>query len=1132
MNRRLSHLLFLTLTLLAIMGLYLRSIDRVSGDYARLATATRVTMQHNVDLDSAVLSLRLGIRQDYDQLTYYEQSLHSTVSNGLGKLAAPRLLTPELHRRIDNVESLVQDKLVLSHEFKATHAIVRNSIAALLRNVELAKQSPTLPANLKLVLADLESSGYRFSVSGKSTDRKVFSDTLAKLKSEWMATNGDAPYPKIDWTIRHGTKLIELRHALDETVSRLVAIPVRPATLAVMDDAIKIYQRQWSTQNRYHAGMIVAIMVLLGYCATQAMALWKNAHELNVINKALEQRGDDQTADLQRSKDFFQGVLDAIDAPICVLDSTGRIVETNASWGEFSQNQNSHRLGIGSNYLQECRRRVQDGQDDGAKQFADAIEAVIAGHDGQHVSEYECESPTDKFWYQVNVTPLRDHQAGVAVVTHLDITDRVAAQRKLLETSEHLELLSLVAKYTDNSVVITDAHGCIEWVNDGFRRVSGYSFEDVKGKVPGNILYGEKTDPSAIAQIQERILKKQGFDAEILHYRKSGEPYWVAIGARPIHNENGALVRYVAVDSEITDRKESEARLTAVTQTLQTQKQTLDAVLESVAAGIVSVNHQGDIVSFNPAAEEIFGEHWLKSESLLEQLEAVEIVDPITYDPIPLIQLPMIRALQGEQVRNEELLVRRKDKDVLVSINAIPLASDGQQGAVITVLDITQQWKRDLNQRMLREGLDFAQDAMFVCESVGRIIDANEVSCKRLGYAREDLLKLVVSDIDPGVPAEKWPDFWSQLKQRKAMVLESKHRKIDGSTFPVEVTINYSDFGGIQYACCFARDITARKLAERERDQLAGELQNAARQAGMAEVATGVLHNVGNVLNSVNVSTNLIRDRIQASPVEHLSKAANVIAENEADLGNFLTNDKRGKHFPALLKQLATSFQNERDAQNEEIQALAKSVEHIKEIVSMQQSFARKSGMTESVDPIEMFEDAIKINDASLVRHGVDLVREFDAVPNIQVRRHEVLQILINLIKNAKQAVDKADASEKVIRLTARTEGEHVRLEVQDNGIGISAENLKNIFQHGFTTKTTGHGFGLHSCANSAREMGGCMSVHSDGEGRGATFTLKLPLQDRKETSGVGYFESTFARTPVSILQTSEITALPLPGIP
>ncbi|QDV11593.1 Sensor protein FixL [Rosistilla oblonga] len=1097
MNRCIPNLLFLTLTILAIIGLYIRSVDRVSDDHARLEQAIRAAKQYNVDLDSSVLSLRLGIRQDYDQLTSFEQALRSVVARELVQLDASWLVTSEVSQRIERVDDLVQQKLALSQEFKATHAIVRNSIAALFRNVQLAKQTPQLPANIQLAVADLETSGYRFCMSGDSNDRKQFSDAIANLESELLRTTPQQAFPKINWAIRHGNKLLELRQTLDETVSQLVATPVRPAILAVMDDANTAYQRRSSSQNRYHAGMIIAIMVLLGYCVTQATALWKSARDLNVINKVLEQRGDDQTADLQRSKDFFQGVLDAIDAPICVLDSGGQIVETNASWSEFSSKQCAQGLGIGDNYLQQCRQQVHDGQHDGAGQVADAIAAVITGHNAQHVSEYECDSQQEKFWYQVNVTPLRNHQAGVAVVTHLDITERVTAQRELQETSEHLELLSLVAKYTDNTVVITDAEGCIEWVNDGFVRASGYSFAEVQGKVPGHILYGENTDPATIQQIRQRVLEKKGFDVEIVHYRKSGEPYWVAIGAQPIHREDGELIRYIAIESEITDRKKSEARLAAVTQILQTQKQTLNAVLESVAAGIVSVNDQGDIVSFNPEAEEIFGEHWLKSRSMLEQLEAIEIVDPITYEPIPLIQLPMVRALQGEQVRNEELLVRRKDKDVLVSINATPLASDGQQGAVITVLDITQQWKRDLNQRMLREGLDFAQDAMFVCESTGQIIDANEISCKRLGYPREELLKISVPDVDPGLPREKWPEFWGQLKDQKAMVLESKHRKSDDSTFPVEVTINYSAFGGIEYACCFVRDITDRKRAEREREQLAGELQNAARQAGMAEVATGVLHNVGNVLNSVNVSTNLIRDRINASPVDHLAKAAAVIAENKTDLGSFLTHDPRGKHFPALLNQLATSFRSERDAQRDEIQALAKSVEHIKEIVSMQQSFAKKSGMTESVDPIELIEDAVKINDASLMRHGVELIREFEDVPNIEVRKHEVLQILINLIKNAKQAVDKSDASEKTIRLTARTEDEHVRLEVRDNGIGISQENLKNIFQHGFTTKTTGHGFGLHSCANSAREMGGSMSVHSDGEGLGATFTLRLPLHDR-----------------------------------
>ncbi len=282
---------------------------------------------------------------------------------------------------------------------------------------------------------------------------------------------------------------------------------------------------------------------------------------------------------------------------------------------------------------------------------------------------------------------------------------------------------------------------------------------------------------------------------------------------------------------------------------------------------------------------------------------------------------------------------------------------------------------------------------------------------------------------------------------------------------------------------------------QKERDECHDELVAASRLAGMAEVATSVLHNVGNALNSVNVSANLIRDRMSRSPVENLQKASDIIEQNQSDLAQFLESDQRGKHFPGFLKSISHKLTSERDAQLEEVHAMAKNIDHIKEIVSAQQRFARKGGVVETVNLIELFEDALSISDINFERHGIELTKEFEDLPVLEAKKHDILQILINLIRNARDAVDRSNAQQKQIRLIAKIEGDEIVLAVTDNGIGISAEDEAKIFQHGFTTKESGHGFGLHSCANSATEMNGRMSFSSEGAGKGATFTLTLPIQ-------------------------------------
>jgi len=269
----------------------------------------------------------------------------------------------------------------------------------------------------------------------------------------------------------------------------------------------------------------------------------------------------------------------------------------------------------------------------------------------------------------------------------------------------------------------------------------------------------------------------------------------------------------------------------------------------------------------------------------------------------------------------------------------------------------------------------------------------------------------------------------------------------------------------------------------------------ASRQAGMAEVATGVLHNVGNVLNSVNVSATLLRDQVRKSETHALLKAAELLKQKNGDLGAFLTSDPQGKLMPEFIIQIAGQLHKEQENISHELEQLTKNVDHIKDIVAMQQSYARVAGVVENVALASLVEDALQINAAALTRHGVTVIRQFEEVPLLMVDKHKVLQILINFIRNAKYALDECTQDEKRLIITiAKTDGECVMVRVKDNGIGIPPENLTRIFSHGFTTRPTGHGFGLHLGALNAREMGGSLSATSAGTGRGATFTLILPV--------------------------------------
>jgi C4-dicarboxylate-specific signal transduction histidine kinase len=252
------------------------------------------------------------------------------------------------------------------------------------------------------------------------------------------------------------------------------------------------------------------------------------------------------------------------------------------------------------------------------------------------------------------------------------------------------------------------------------------------------------------------------------------------------------------------------------------------------------------------------------------------------------------------------------------------------------------------------------------------------------------------------------------------------------------------------------------------------------------------------VLNSVNVSATLLIDRVRQSRSGTLSKASAIVGEHLNDFPNFVANDSRGKALPAYLIGLAQALEHERAQQMNELALLVKNIQHIKDTVSMQQNFAKVSGVIESLDSAEIVEDALQINYAALVRHDIQLIRNFEEVPWVQVDKHKVLQILINLIRNAKYALVEAQCERKGLRISIAAHRNFVRIAVADNGIGIAPENLTRIFCHGFTTKRDGHGFGLHSGALAAKEMGGALFAESLGPGKGATFMLDLPTDDPK----------------------------------
>src|SRR3984893_11783832 len=407
---------------------------------------------------------------------------------------------------------------------------------------------------------------------------------------------------------------------------------------------------------------------------------------------------------------------------------------------------------------------------------------------------------------------------------------------------------------------------------------------------------------------------------------------------------------------------------------------------------------------------------------------------------------------------------------------------------------------------MFRNTFDQAPIGIAHADRRGRLLRYNQAFCTMLGFDPGELENKTIGEVTHGDDVARVSAALKRLWNGDTpyVDLEKRYIRKDGSFLWVRMTtglVREGD-GKPEYSVEFLRDISARKESAEELERVHKQLMIASRQAGMAEVATNVLHNVGNILNSVNISASLVTERVKQSKAAGVSRLAALLQEKGSAVGDFLANEYRGRRIPEYLTSLGEQLTSDQKMALEELASLRDNLEHIKDTVAMQQSYAKLGGVTKSVAVANLVAHSLRLNAGAFVRHGVTLRREFGEVPPITVDKHKVLQILVNLVRNAKYACDESGRTDKLITLRVEPAPAGVRICVIDNGVGIPAENMSRLFTHGFTTRVDGHGFGLHSGALAAQELGGTLRVLSDGPGLGATFILELPCGSAEAVRG------------------------------
>lgn len=382
----------------------------------------------------------------------------------------------------------------------------------------------------------------------------------------------------------------------------------------------------------------------------------------------------------------------------------------------------------------------------------------------------------------------------------------------------------------------------------------------------------------------------------------------------------------------------------------------------------------------------------------------------------------------------------------------------------------------------------------------GHYLDVNPALARMYGYEKPEDLMSQVSDISHQIYVKsEYRDIFKKEIQQFGVVrgLEYQVNRRDGSTIWISESarVVFDKKGAVRYYEGFIEDITARKEAEQKLHESQQKLLDTSRQIGMAEVATSVLHNMGNALNSINVSIAVAKEKIGRSKVSNIDKVAKLLLSHSSDIGEYMDKDPKGRILPDYIQKLALHLLKEQADVLNELETLKRCVEHVNEIVSMQQKYAKASNLTETVRISDLIDDALRMTSNSLARDAIEVTLNYqNNLPEITVPKHKVLQILLNLIRNAQKACESVAVNKRVvIRVCSIQNEKGIRLEVNDNGAGIPSSNLTRIFSYGFTTRKDGHGFGLHSGALMAKEMGGTLTAHSDGPGRGASFVLEIP---------------------------------------
>jgi PAS domain S-box-containing protein len=670
---------------------------------------------------------------------------------------------------------------------------------------------------------------------------------------------------------------------------------------------------------------------------------------------------------------------------------------------------------------------------------------------------------------------------------------RRQAEQRLQAQQAQLKKLALVAARTDNAVIITDAAGRTEWVNEGFTRITGYTLEEAVGRKPGQLLQGPDTDPKGVEAMRQALLRGEGITVELLNYGRSGKPYWNLIEIQPVRDEQGQIVQFVAIESDVTARRELEQKAARSAEQLR-------LALESAEDGLWDWDLRTGSLTVSPRWLSMLGH----DETTLKPSLAVWSEQLIHPDDLPEANRRLNEHMEGRRPMYElEHRLRHRLGGwvwVLGRAKVVQWDAQGKPLRIVgTNVDITS---RKLAQERLQSFINAIPDMIFRVRVDGMclgfkpsVLEAPVVSPET--FLGKNLYALPLP-----------PDLLSSLQAALVRVLE-------GSALEVfEYTLEFTS-GAQQYEArvvrsgedegmCIVRNVTERKAAEDERRRHQEELEERVRAAtqelearqaqliqseklaSLGQMAASIAHEINNPVGYVssNVST-------LASYISVLRQLLALYQQAEQALGAPPPGP-----VAELLGQVQALRKQERleellqdmDGLQED---LKEGITRIREFIQDLKAFVREESGTPQMSDLNR---GLMITLRMLrheLRHKCEVTCDFAPLPLVRCFPTQLNQVFMNMLLNASQAIERNG----VIRLTTRQEGNEAVVRIQDSGHGMDKETLSRIFTPFFTTKPAGQGtgLGLSICYAIISRHKGRIDVESE-PGKGTTFSVRLPI--------------------------------------